>query len=125
MGTFSVKIEVGDIDGQISEEMDALVDTGAATTVVPASTLRRIGIEPVKSEVFEYAGGEQISLDMGYANVRVNGKETITWVIFGEEAGEVLLGAYTLEGVMLGVDPYGRRLIPVHSSAHGLFSGPH
>ena len=116
MGTFSVKIRVGDLDGQKSEEMDAMVDTGAATTVVPASTLRRIGIEPVKSEVFEYAGGAQIRLDMGYANVRVNGKETITWVVFGEETGATLLGAYTLEGVMLGVDPSAQQLIPVHGT---------
>ena len=113
MGTFYEKIEVGDINGQRFEQMDALVDTGAMTTVIPASVLQRLGVQPIKSEVFEYAGGQEVELDMAYATVRVNGRETITWVIFGEETGGTLLGAYTLEGVFLGVDPYAQRLIPV------------
>ncbi len=121
MGTFSVKIQVGDIDGQTSEEMDALVDSGAMMSVVPASTLRRLGIEPVKSEVFtRESSGERVALDMGYANVRVQGEETIDWVIFGEETCDVLLGSHTLSGVMLGVDESGQRLIPVH----GLLKSP-
>jgi len=51
---------------------------------------------------------------MAPATVRVEGKETITWVIFGEEGFGALLGAYTLEGVFLAVDPYNQRLTPVH-----------
>ena len=113
MGTFYVKIEVGDIDGQRFEEMEALADTGAMTTVVPGSVLHRLGVEPVKSQVFEYADGREVELDMAYAMVRVDGRETISWVIFGEETGGTMLGAYTLEGVFLGVDPYAQRLIPV------------
>ena len=121
MGTFSVKIQVGDIDGQSSEEMDALVDAGTMMSVVPASTLRRLGINPVKSEVFaRESSGEQITLDMGYANLRVQGEETIDWVIFGDDTGGVLLGSHTLAGVMLGVDPNAQRLIPVH----GLLKSP-
>ena len=50
---------------------------------------------------------------MPEARARVQGRETTTWVIFGEEGTPALLGAYTLEGVFLGVDPYGQRLIPV------------
>ena len=30
-----------------------------------------------------------------------------------DEASTFLLGSYALEGVMLGVDPYGERLIPI------------
>ena len=121
MGTFSVKIQVGDIDGQSSEEMDALVDGGTMMSVVPASTLRRIGIRPVKSEVFmRESSGERVTLDMGYANVRVQGEETIDWVIFGDDTGDVLLGSHTLTGVMLGVDESAQRLIPVH----GLLKSP-
>lgn len=117
MGTFSVKIQVGDLDGQTSEEMDALVDTGAMMTMIPASALRRLGIQPVKSAVFERAdSGEQVTLDMGHANVRVQGKETISWVIFGEDTDDALLGSHTLAGVMLGVDQRAQRLIPVHGS---------
>ena len=113
MATFYTQIEVGDIDGNRFEQMDALVDTGAMTTVIPASILQRLGIAPTKSQVFDHADGYEVDLDMAEAKIKVDGKETITWVIFGEETGGTLLGAYTLEGVFLGVDPYAQRLIPV------------
>ena len=112
--TFYTQIEVGDIDGERFEQMDALVDTGAVTTVVPASVLHRLGIAPTKSKTFEYANGEQVELDMAPATVRVDGDATPTWVIFGAEQGGVMLGAHALEGLLLGVAPYGQRLIPVH-----------
>ena len=113
MGTFSVTIEIGDIGAGKSEEMEALADTGATTTVIPGSALRRLGISPTKRETFEYAGGERVELDMAEARARVAGRETTTWVIFGDEGTSALLGAYTLEGVFLAVDPYGQKLIPV------------
>ena len=112
-GTFSITIEIGGLEGQRFEELEALVDTGATTTVVPASIMRGLGITSTSRQTFEYASGAQVELDMAQAIIKVEGRETITWVIFGEEAGGALLGAYTLEGVFLGVDSYNRRLIPV------------
>ena len=50
---------------------------------------------------------------MAEARIRVEGRETTSWVIFGNEDGGALLGAYTLEGVFLAVDPYNQRLTPV------------
>ena len=113
MGTFVVQIEVGDLRGEKFEGVEALVDTGATTTVIPGSTLRRLGIVPTKRETFEYANGQQVELDMAEAKARVAGREATTWVIFGEEGTSALLGAYTPEGVLLGVNPYGQNLIPV------------
>ena len=112
MGTFYTKIDVGDIDGNRFEQMDALVDTGAMTTVIPASALQRLGVAPTKSQVFDHADGREVELDIAETKIRVDGKETITWVIFGEETASPLLGAYTLSGVFLGVDPHAQRLIP-------------
>ena len=113
MGTFSVEIAIGDVGGENYEKVEALVDTGATTTVVPGSTLRRLGIAPTKRETFEYAGGQRVELDMAEARARVADRETTTWVIFGED-DTALLGAYTLEGTFLAVDPYDQRLVPVH-----------
>ncbi len=112
METFSVEIAIGDVGGESYETMDALVDTGATTTVVPGAVLRRLGIAPTKRETFEYAGGQRVELDMAEARARVADRETTTWVIFGEDE-TALLGAYTLEGTFLAVDPYGQRLIPI------------
>ena len=113
MGTFSVSIQVGNLQETEFEELSALVDTGATTTVIPASILRRLGVTPTTSQTFEYASGERVELDMAEIRVRVEGRETGTWVVFGNDDAGALLGAYTLEGVFLGVDPYNRRLIPV------------
>lgn len=113
MGTFSVTIEVGDPSGERFRDVEALVDTGATTTVIPSSVLAEIGIVATRQEEFQYADGRRVQMDMAETKVRVHGKETTTWVIFGEDDAGALLGAYTLEGVLLGVDPYNQRLIPV------------
>ncbi|MDE2788780.1 MAG: aspartyl protease family protein [Chloroflexota bacterium] len=116
MGTFNITIEIGNLNGEHFEDVDVMVDTGAISTIVPRDILEGLGIQPTKGETFEYAGGEQVQLDMTEARARVDGRETITWVIFGEEGASTLLGAYTLEGVFLGVGPYNQRLIPVTGS---------
>ena len=114
MGTFSVMIEVYGRDGGEFEEIMALVDTGATTTVAPKSILTRLGVTPMDRQTFSYANGQRVDLDMAEVQVRVDGRQTTTWVIFGEdESGEALLGAYTLQGAFLGVDTRNERLIPV------------
>ena len=113
MGTFNVAIQVGDLQRSRFENLEALADTGATTTVIPASVLDRLGVRPTSRHTFEYASGEQVELDMAEARIRVEGPETTSWVIFGNEDGGALLGAYTLEGVFLAVDPYNQCLTPV------------
>ncbi len=39
MGTFSVTMQIGDLLGSSFEEVAALVDTGATTTVIPRAEL--------------------------------------------------------------------------------------
>ena len=116
MGTFNLTIQIANLNGEHFEDVEVMVDTGAITTVVPRHIMEGLGIHPTKRETFEYAGGEQVQLDMAEARARVDGRETVTWAIFGEEGASPLLGAYTLEGVFLGVDPYNQRLIPVTGS---------
>ena len=113
MSTFEVTIEVGDLEGHTSEQVSAPVDTGATATVIPTYLLRQIGVAPTTSRTFEYANGEEVDLDMGQARVTVEGRETFTWVIFGDDGAGSLLGALTLESLFLGVDPFNERLIPV------------
>ena len=49
----------------------------------------------------------------GYALATVNGRTVTTPVLFGSDGVEPLLGAYTLEGLQLAVDPVNARLIPL------------
>ena len=44
--------------------------------------------------------------------MRIQDMEIVASVMFGDE-GIFLLGAQTLEGLMLGVDPTNKRLVPV------------
>ena len=115
MGTFSYPVEVGDLDGQSYEMVEALVDTGASYTVAPASLLRRLGITPRENIEFELADGRIIELGIGEARIRVDGRDAVTLVVFGEEGVSPLLGAYTLEGVRLAVDPLRQRLVPTRA----------
>ena len=113
MGTFTVIIEVGDVQGQRFEQIDALVDTGATLTSVPASLLESLGVTPARRGTFRLANGQRVEMGMGETRVRVEGLETSTWVLFGQEDAPILLGALTLEALLLGVDPFNRRLVPV------------
>ena len=113
MGTFRYPLEIGSPDGGRYERVDALVDTGASYTAVPADILRRLGVTVHDRVPFVLADGRLIERDVGQTWVRIDGKEVITLVVFGDEEAATLLGAYTLEGLRLGVDPFNHRLIPV------------
>lgn len=113
MGTFRVTVEVGDPLGTRFEALAVLVDTGASYTWVPASGLARLGVIPTRRFPFRLADGRRIERDMAETRIRYNGQEHTTWVVFGDEGTQPLLGAYTLEGFGLAVDPVNRRLVPV------------
>ena len=113
MGTFSAPISIGSPGGERWTQVDALVDTGASIASAPASVLRGLGVEPLRKERFTFAQGETREMDVGQTWVRVGDREVITLALFNEEGTEPLLGAHALEGVFMGVDPVGKRLVPV------------
>lgn len=116
MGAFNITIQIANLNGAHFQNVETLVDAGAATTVISRSILAGLGIVPSQQQTFAYAGGERVQLDLAQARARVDGRETTTWVIFGEEGISALLGAYTLEGVFPSVAPHNERLIPVVGS---------
>ena len=117
MGIFSVEIGLGGPQRDRWITVDALVDTGSTFTSAPASALRELGIEPLRSASFEFGQGDVRELEVGQAWVRLDGLEIITPVMFNAEDSEPLLGAVTLEELMLGVDPVERRLINLRGRA--------
>ena len=114
MGTFSWPIRISAVDGARSREIKAIVDTGAAYTTLPSPLLRDIGIEPVGQRRFLLADGRRIHMDYGEARATIDGESVTTLVVFAEDDAPSLLGAYTLEGLGLAVDPVEQRLIPTN-----------
>ena len=113
MGTFYVALEIVSPSDDRSESLQALVDTGASYSWVPASVLQGLGVEPTIRFPFVLADGRRIERDMAEARVRLNGEERTTLVVFGDEGTQPLLGAYALEGFGLSADLVNRRLVPV------------
>ncbi len=114
VGTFSVKVTVAHLlKPDRSVTVDCLVDTGAAYSQLPRSLLTSVGIEPFDERRFVMADDRRGTCQVGKADFLVNGRQTPSPVVFGEEDAPALLGAMTLDGLGLGVDPLARRLIPI------------
>ncbi|HXT18251.1 MAG TPA: hypothetical protein VN706_21650 [Gemmatimonadaceae bacterium] len=89
----------------------ALVDTGAELTWVPAEVLMDLGLARVKRTGFRTADGRPVYRDVGYAIVHAGGTETNDEVVFGEPGDIIFLGARSLVGLNLRVDPHARQLV--------------
>ena len=113
MGTFYVSIGLAGLGRNNWITLDALVDAGASTTSLPSSTLRELGIEPKMQKSFRFAQGETRYLDVGQALIRIEGQEFITQVVFNDEGTTPLLGALSLEGAYMAVNPVDQTLVPV------------
>ena len=115
MGAFSHPIEVMAADGCRSVTVDALVDAGSTYTGLPASLLHELGIIPTDRIRTELADGSIVEESVGQARIRLEGVDRYTVVVFAGEGAPALLGAYTLAGALLAVDPVGQRLRPTHA----------
>jgi predicted aspartyl protease len=115
LGTFSAEIEIGDPSGSRFETAVALVDTGASVTTLPGSLLEGLGVTPHTQFTFVLADGREIQRPVGRTWIRIGDRSEMTLVVFADEEVEPLLGAYSLQGLMLGVDSPNERLIPVNA----------
>ena len=99
--------------------MNATVDTGSTYTCLPANLLHGLGVVPYRRIQSELADGSVVEDALGIVHVRVEGIEVPTLAIFAAEEAPALLGAYTLEGALLVVDPVRQRLAPTHALRYG------
>jgi len=114
MGTFHTNCRIENpVDRSRSVALrKLLVDTGSEFTWVFAKTLERIGIRREKKDVrFVLANGQHVTRSVGFAIVRLDRYFTIDEVVFAEPGDLLLLGARTLEGLNLTIDPARRRLV--------------
>ena len=113
MGTFSVDVEIGDPDGREFVMVNALVDTGATYSAVPASLLRRLGVEPRATRRFSLADGRFARLPMGVTTMRLAGEEWTVYVIFAPEDASPRLGSLALDAFGLAPDYSEGKLVPI------------
>ena len=73
MGITHVIATVKSLDAtEPSVEAKFLVDTGSINCLLPASILKRAGVQPLKTEVYELADGQQIEFPVGVARIGPN-----------------------------------------------------
>lgn len=113
MGTFRISIEVENAAhrGARRTLSGVLVDTGAELSWVPASVLEALGIPRDKQLRFRQANGTVLERWTGFAIVHAGGTRTVDEVVFGEPGDMLLLGARSLEGLNLRVDPVLKQLV--------------
>ena len=100
-------------DKERAETVEMLIDSGAIFSIVPASLLERLGIEPDSAETFRLADGSTIVRKRGTANFRYGNRIGGAAVIFGEPTDSLLLGAHTLESLGLSLDPTRGELVDI------------
>ncbi len=114
MGTFVTKCKIENVvDRKKSAVMQKmLVDTGSEYTWVPATTLEKLGINREKKDLkFVMANGQTVTRSVGFAIVRLDKYFTVDEVVFAEKGDLLLLGARTLEGLSLVIDPRRKKLV--------------
>ena len=93
--------------------VEFLVDSGAVYSVVPATTLRKLGVKAHSKQVFTLADGSQIARRKGDLLFAMDGSRGAAPVILGEPGDSTLLGAVTLEALGVILDPIKRELRPL------------
>ena len=113
MGTFRVDIEFENPaqPGMRRVVRAALVDTGSELSWCPAPVLESLGIGRRQLKRFRQATGAIVERWTGPAFVYAGGATATDDVVFAEPGDLILLGARTLEGLNLVVDPVTKRLV--------------
>jgi predicted aspartyl protease len=113
MGTFRIDIEIENParPGARAVVPNVLVDTGAELSWIPASILESLGVARRKPWHFRQADGTIVERWAGWAGLYLAGTSTVDEIVFGEPGDLVLLGARSLEGMNLRVDPFNKALV--------------
>lgn len=114
MGLTFVKVKVGNpANGRRAEEVNCLVDSGAVYSLIPGRILRKLRIKRHSTREFVLANGDVIRRGLATATFEYEGRRGDSLVIVGEPGDDPLLGATTLEGFGLVLDPFRRELRPM------------
>ena len=114
MGLTFVDVKVGNpSNGHRTEEVRCLVGSGAVYSLIPEQVLRSLGIQPHSSRDFVLDDGQVVHRRLATATFEYEGRRGDSMCIVGEPGDDPLLGATTLEGFGLVLDPFRRELRPM------------
>jgi clan AA aspartic protease len=111
MGITNVTLKISNIQNpKTSATEEFLVDSGASFTVLPSALVKKLKLKPIYEKEFILADGKIIKRKIGNALIRYKEVEIPTQVVLGQKNDSKLLGALTLEGMGLALDPFERKL---------------
>ena len=113
MGTFSAKLRLWNpVAPEKVEEMELMVDTGAAFSWISRDRLQKLGISSSRKMPFRTIEGTVLERDLAIAYVSSDGQSVPDLVVMAEAGEMEVIGAHTIEGLGMAADPIQKKLIP-------------
>jgi len=113
MGSFSAKLKVWNpVAPEKTEEIVAMVDTGAAFSWIHRDRLERLGVEVLRRIGFRAIDGSIIERETVAVWVGSSGFKAPDIVVMAEPSDMEVIGVHTIEGLGLAADPVQKKLIP-------------
>jgi aspartyl protease family protein len=113
MGSFSAKLRVWNpASPEKVEEVEAMVDTGAAFSRIHRERLERLGAATLRRMGFRAIDGSIIERDTAAVWVASDGFTGPDTVVVAERNDMEVIGAHTIEGLGLAADPVQKKLVP-------------
>ena len=109
----TVPIEIGDTSRQSWVSKNAIVDTSAFISSVPACVLHGLKVNPLGKRRVRFGMGKVRDMDYAPIWLRFGGQEIMTFALFNQEWNTPMLGAYTLNGLFMEVDPVANKPVPI------------
>jgi predicted aspartyl protease len=114
MGMTEIRVRIVNLaDPTRATDVEMIVDSGAIYSIVPATVLREIGVEPRETQTFGLANGGTVRRALGDVRYEIDRCAGAAPVIFGRRGDASLLGVVTLEALGLQLDPLRRTLRPL------------
>jgi len=113
MGTFTTKFTIWNpLSPENVQELDALVDTGAAFSWISRQRLESLGLRPSRRMSFRSIDGRVMERDMTAVYIASAGYSAPDMVVMAESGEMEVLGAHSIEGLGLAADPVQKKLTP-------------
>ena len=88
-----------------TDDIEAVVDSGLFYTWIPKKKAHEIGLLELGRKTFKTISGERVERPYGACMCTVDGASGVSEVVFGEASDATLLGALTMEGLGITIDP--------------------